>query len=303
MKIYAGIDGGGTGTTLRIENVEGTFSKEYKLGAFNLNSVGKEQFKKRLEEITSKIKECGSCCTLCIGAAGISNFETRSLIEEHMNTNLPDTKLTLMGDHEIALYGATGGKTGIILIAGTGSICSGMLEDQSVIRAGGYGHLIDDLGSGYSIGKDALYAIMCGEDGRREKTILKELILDKLKVSSISEIIKVVHESSDKSIVASLSREVEVAASKGDCVALAILERNACYLLELVKTVYTRMYASENLCKEKKIMLTLMGGMLINPTKLKEFLVEKIQAELPMVVVANPILNAVEGALLVAKEN
>ncbi|MFI3200818.1 MAG: BadF/BadG/BcrA/BcrD ATPase family protein [Eubacteriales bacterium] len=301
MEIYAGIDGGGTGTTLRVESVDRTYVEEYRFGAFNINSIGRERFVRRLEEIFTQVKECGTCTTLCIGAAGISNQETRSILEENVKKWLPYTKLKLMGDHEIALYGATKGDIGAILIAGTGSICSGILESGAIVRAGGYGHLIDDLGSGYSIGKDALYAIMCGEDGRGEETILTDLIKKQLKVTTIIEIVKVVHEASDKSVVASLSRQVEEAAKQGDSVASSILEQNAHHLLELVKAVCKKIVESKQSSQEEGIPLVLMGGMIANDTRLKEILLRKIALEVPYVVVKTSLLNAVEGAVLVAK--
>lgn len=300
MQIIAGIDGGGTKTTLLVESVDKTYSNKYEFGPFNLNSIGEEKFVFLLEELFSKLQSLGNCVALCIGAAGSSNPFMRELIMQQANKILPEVQVIIMGDHEIALYGATNGKPGAILIAGTGSICTGMNEAGSIVRAGGFGHLIDDYGSGYSMGRDGLSAVVQGEDGRGKRTILKEMIMDFWEITTIAELIRKTYETSDKSRIASLSRIVELAAAQGDEVALAVIEKNAIALLELVQAVYQKTVAKET---ENVFTLSLMGGMLTNSTKLREIFIAKLGAIYPEIQVTEPIGNAVEGAILVARKH
>lgn len=82
--------------------------------------------------------------------------------------------IRLVGDHETALAGALEEPAGVILIAGTGSICYGVNESGAKFRAGGYGHIIDDAGSAYAIGRDILKAVVRSSDGRQGQTVLKE---------------------------------------------------------------------------------------------------------------------------------
>lgn len=170
MIMVAGIDGGGTKTTVEVCGQNGELVKRKTFGAFNLNSIGEAAFEQLLGEIFDFIKACGEVHTVCIGAAGISNPSVQMLTEKVKKEKKFPGELLLRGDHEIALYGAVRDAAGCILIAGTGSICLGKKNSNSeekLIRAGGWGHLIDDGGSGYSLGRDALNAVVQSYDKRK----------------------------------------------------------------------------------------------------------------------------------------
>ena len=60
--------------------------------------------------------------------------------------------IALQGDAESAFYGALGGTAGIVVLSGTGSFCLGRDRTGTAARAGGWGPLFGDEGSGYHIG-------------------------------------------------------------------------------------------------------------------------------------------------------
>ena len=117
IQFIAGIDGGGTKTTVICQNLNGEILAEKRFGPFNINSIGEESFIALMSQICEFLNSIGECIVLYIGAAGVSNSQMQSLIElammkagiEHWN---------LVGDHEIALWGALEGKPGMSLIAG-----------------------------------------------------------------------------------------------------------------------------------------------------------------------------------------
>ena len=43
MRIAAGMDGGGTGTTLELRTTDGTFLERKRFGPLNVNSIGSRQ--------------------------------------------------------------------------------------------------------------------------------------------------------------------------------------------------------------------------------------------------------------------
>lgn len=295
MRIAAGIDGGGTGTTLELRKADGIFLERSHFGPFNVNSIGKERALGRLVEIFEYIRERGECCGICIGAAGISNPETRSVIEEAAGISGMGCRLLLKGDQEIALYGACKGESGAILIAGTGSICMGMDLEGRTWRAGGCGHLIDDEGSGYALGRDALSAVIRTFDGRSAPTLLTSLIMEAWKVSGREELIRRVYEAPDKSLVASLSPLVEQAGRRGDGAAMAIIEKGAAGLLELVLTVQRNLSL-------RHMALSFMGGMLTADTLLRQRLLGELQRQAPGVELRAPLADAAAGAAMLAVE-
>ena len=137
MKIVAGIDGGGTKTKVICQDLQGQTIAEEKFGAFNLNSIGEEGFTALMKQICEFLQNKGECVSLCIGAAGVSNPQMRGLVEQAMN-QAGIEKWELVGDHEIALWGALEGNPGVSLVAGTGSICCGRNAEGDSIRAGGW---------------------------------------------------------------------------------------------------------------------------------------------------------------------
>lgn len=54
--------------------------------------------------------------------------------------------------------------SGILVYAGTGSASCHVTASGEPVRAGGHGHLIDDAGSGFAIGRDGLRAVLRRED-------------------------------------------------------------------------------------------------------------------------------------------
>ena len=82
-----------------------------------------------------------------------------------------------------ALYGGTLTGCGVILIAGTGSVCFARNQQGQIWRTGGWGHLIGDEGSAYAVSAAMLRAVLMECDGRGEKTLLTPLVMEKLGIS------------------------------------------------------------------------------------------------------------------------
>jgi N-acetylglucosamine kinase-like BadF-type ATPase len=81
-------------------------------------------------------------------------------------------EVVVVGDADIALYGATEGEPGLIVIAGTGSICCGINARGRTACAGGWGPIAGDEGAGAWIARRALRAIAHAVDGRGPTTSL-----------------------------------------------------------------------------------------------------------------------------------
>src|SRR5882762_11584610 len=81
-------------------------------------------------------------------------------------------EVVVVGDADIALYGATEGAPGLIVIAGTGSNCCGINARGRTACAGGWGPIAGDEGAGAWIARRALRAIARAVDGRGAATSL-----------------------------------------------------------------------------------------------------------------------------------
>jgi N-acetylglucosamine kinase-like BadF-type ATPase len=79
----------------------------------------------------------------------------------------------VMSDAEAAWEGALGGGTGLLVLAGTGSIVIGRSASGAWGRAGGLGPLLGDEGSAFWIGREWLRATTGGEDFEPAREILR----------------------------------------------------------------------------------------------------------------------------------
>ncbi len=288
MQLAAGIDGGGTRPTCELISLADGTAARLVFGAFNRNSIGAEAFDALLDEIFSAIRRAGECKALCIGAAGVSNPEMADAIREKAAFyGMPP--VILVGDQAVALYGAADGGCGIALVSGTGSCCMGRDSRGKSVTSGGGGHLIDDGGSGYALGRDALSAVMRSFDGRGGHTLLSDLLKREWGVTNIPQLIAKVYAFPDKSGIASVSPLVEEAARAGDAKALEIVEKGAEELLLMVKTVYGQM-------ADEQMPLFLTGGLFSHETVLRETFIRRLGEALPCVTVTEPAMDAAAGA-------
>ena len=292
MKFVAGIDGGGTKTRILCCDLQGKQIAAREYGPFNLNSIGEEAFRNLIAEITTFLKATGDCTALCIGAAGVSNPRMGDLIAQAMET-AGIARWKLVGDQEIALWGALEGITGVSVVAGTGSICCGRNEAGDYITVGGWGHLIGDECSGYAIGRDVLKAVTHYWDGYGEETGLVKAVIDTLHLEDRQKMIAYVYENS-KSSVARAARIAEQEAANGDAVAKKILLKNAGDLAKQVKAVTARLSMQQG-------EIALLGGLLENDTIYRKSLVKEIQNTNPGFVCVTPKQNALTGAVLMAQ--
>lgn len=237
----AGIDGGGTHTRLEIRSSDNQLLRREIFGPFNLNSIGETAFRSLLHQVFAACGDMANVKKLCIGAAGISNPDVEAILTEELNHAGFAGKWKLCGDQEIALRGALDGP-GIVVIAGTGSICFGKNAAGHTARSGGFGHLIDDGGSGYALGRDALSEAVRWADGRGGDPAIQAAVFRALGISDVRQLVAFVYDRrTDKSAIARLSAVLLEEAAGGNGRALEILGKEAEELRCLAAAVQTRL--------------------------------------------------------------
>ncbi|MBO4278483.1 MAG: hypothetical protein J5891_01580 [Spirochaetales bacterium] len=289
-EFVCGIDGGGTRTTVVCRTAGGHEVGRREFGPLNLNSIGEDAFRKNLEEIIGYVSSLGTCRALCLGASGITNPDVRRVAESVLSSSAFPYRI--IGDHETAHTGALGGKEGIILISGTGSVCYGRTADGRSTFTGGWGHLMGDSGSGYGLGRDALIAVSKVFDGYGRKTVLKELLAEDIGLDSEQKIISYVY-SNDKSAVAALSPIVDRACRLGDDVAVDIVKANAMSLVDIVTAAAARLGL-------ERCSVALLGGLLAHETCLKQEFLRMLNEKAPGLRCVVPLHDAAEGAVMEA---
>jgi N-acetylglucosamine kinase-like BadF-type ATPase len=203
------------------------------------------------------------------------------------------------------LYSGTLGRAGIVNISGTGSITFGMNEKGVRKRAGGWGYLIGDRGSGYSIGRDALQSAFEAYDGCGKETLLTELILQGTQVQSLTDLIPSIYElGKARKVIAPLSRIVVQAADQGDEVAQRILQKAAVDMATGIECLLTQLFHDRGRHHLSNIPVVLTGGVYSRsdwfiPT-IKEKLSRMNEAKIEIIV---PNVPPVAGGVIAALRN
>lgn len=301
MRYVAGLDGGGTKTAVTIADENGSIVHEFAVGALNINGQDEASVRASLAEICAEIDRAlpgglAACTVICLGAAGISNPVVSGLMTSGLREGGYGGELVLVGDHETALCGAHDGLYGAILIAGTGSIAYGRNGNGDTHRAGGFGHLIDDEGSGYSIGRDLLSAVVRSSDGREEPTVITDLVYERLGIGSVREIVGFVYDKNrNKKEIAAIAPLLSAACESGDRAALRIAQRNADALAETACAVTGRLELQDG-------ELALLGSVLTRNRHVRERFIEAMSRLQPGLSCIEPKRDASYGAVLLALE-
>ncbi len=302
-KLVLGLDGGGTSTRAVLANVHGEISGVGQAGSSNYDDIGVEETQKNIKLAVDKAwQQSGHVFqpvqAIFLGMAGVvSDFDRAKIGKIVSDLNLcENNQVGIDHDLRIALAGGMALKPGIVLIAGTGASCYGRTPQGISCRVGGWGHLLDDGGSSYFLGLEALRAAVRSTDGRLGPTVLLEQILSTLGMKDILEIMhRVYFPQMNKTEIASLAPLVLAAAAGGDQVALQIVEAGQNELAALVDIACQRLAQ-----KPSETLLTVIGGLAQSGTYFKSGLYNAIEARLPGIQISEPALPPVLGAVMLA---
>ncbi|MDF2568724.1 MAG: N-acetylglucosamine kinase [Sporomusa sp.] len=305
MQWIIGIDGGGTRTVGWAADLEGKILGRVENGSGNYHTTGLPNFTAVMAGV---IDELAVGCNVkktdlqvvSLGLAGVDRISDKQIILETLTQLGLPCQYLVNSDAKIAMVAGLGKAEGIILIAGTGSIAYGINKQGEIIRAGGWGHLASDEGSGYAIGHQALVRGIRSAEGRDKATILLGMIMENLSLKSWDEMVGTINSPAmSKAKVASLAQLVAAAAAQGDQVASEILMQAGNELASLVESVIIRGFSQREL-----VQVCIFGGVVSNiPLVRKQ--VEELLADKAIIVSSQsqPVAGAVSLALEFTKGN
>jgi len=145
-------------------------------------------------------------------------------------------RIRVMSDAEAALAGAFTGGPGVVVIAGTGSVAIGRGNDGKLLRAGGFGHVFGDRGSGFWIAREAISAALEAFDGVGNETGLVRLVEGEPR-----DFVLGLMEKDTTRRVASLAPRVLDLAEEGDRVAMGIIGDGLRHLVGLARSLVQKL--------------------------------------------------------------
>ena len=230
-ELFLGIDGGGTKTELAVVSRDGYVLRRVVKGGCNPNDVG---FVKAVELISGSIadilKDFPSVSQVFLGIAGSTSGNYAKRLHTELSGIYPNVGFTVKSDAYNLL--AIDESAGMAVISGTGSVVFAKHGDRYQ-RIGGWGYLLDEGGSAYDIGRDALREALKEEDMLIPHSTLSELLLKKLNTATLWEHVSEIYKGG-KPYVASLAEVVFAAYKMGAGNAKSIIDKNAKALAELL---------------------------------------------------------------------
>lgn len=306
-RVAIGIDGGGTRLRAAIAAEDGELLGRGEAGAGNYHDVGAAVVRENISRAvaqawTAADKRPHRADAIFLGLGSIVTPEDQAVIRGIVRDLgiAHEERIGVDHDLRVALAGGMAGRPGIVLIAGTGSSCYGRNESGQSWQAGGWGPFLDDPGSSYWLGWQAMVAAVRDHDGRGGRTRLHQSVLEALRISSVREILRRVElEGMERSEIAALAPLVTSAAAGGDEVARSLIEQGVDQLAMMVATVAERLSFASSSSKTPVVVtggLTSAGSVFLAPLQ------RAIQRRAPATRIVNAQLPPVLGGVLLALE-
>ncbi len=296
MAYFLGIDGGGTKTTCMLGD-EGSVLAAEIVGGSNIIRLGEEQARAAIGEGVRRVCartgiKPGEIVAVCAGVSGAAQPSTRQQIAQIL-ADVISGEVEVVGDMVVAHEAALRGDSGIVVIAGTGSIAYARNGGDSA-RAGGWGHAISDEGSGHWIGKQAVIGIMRALDAGRQ-TSLSQRILASWMLESFDELVRYANASPPPDFSALFPVVLEEA-DGGDGYASDILNQAGSELAGLAELVFRRLWNPDDPVK-----IALTGGVVQNSQRVCDSFEREARSAMRKVEVFRSSVAPAEGALRLAR--
>lgn len=238
--VYIGIDIGGTRSVA--EAVAGDERYRAHGPGANLNRTSVERVAAVLSELVGEALQAfprASHVYACAGVAGAGRPDASKRLSDRWHGLLPahvEADVCVEHDGVVALEGAFAGESGAILIAGTGSLALGRTASGALVRAGGWGYLLGDEGSGYAVGRAAIRALAEATDGGPTSALTTRIAMH-LGMRTRDDLVRLVYD--ERLPFENIAPLVVEAASAGEPQACELLEREAAILVRQIELLTT----------------------------------------------------------------
>jgi N-acetylglucosamine kinase-like BadF-type ATPase len=293
-----GIDAGGTKTVCYLADERGQVVGEGRGSGANLHAHGELEVEKVVYDVIEQAIGDRAIlpAAVCLAIAGVDRDDDNRIVRSMLRRLGFRSHALTVNDALAALIAGVGDDPGVVLIAGTGSIAYGVNADGYAARAGGWGFILGDEGSGYWIGRRALAAVMREGDGRGTRTRLTPLVLEHFELARLDGLVREVYDQgANRQAVAALGPLVERARAEGDVVASEILRTAGEELTRAAGSVIERLQM-----RGQPFRTVLSGGMFRIIPWLAEDVTRRLAEVAPRAVVTRLEIEPAAGAVHLA---
>ncbi|HET7263361.1 MAG TPA: BadF/BadG/BcrA/BcrD ATPase family protein [bacterium] len=303
MDYFLGVDGGASGTACAVASADGAVLGIGHAGPSNhiLAPGGRERARAAVRDgVGHALAAAGlghvKFRAAQFGMTGITrDTEQARVFAEVVRETLEAALVRIENDAVIARAGALAGRPGVIVIAGTGSVAYGEDPHGGRARAGGWGYIFGDDGSGFSIGCGGVRAALHARDGTGEPTVLGERLGDAAGMPAADIPMAFYEGRIDRSRIAALSRVVARAAEEHDAVGRRLMEEAAAALARLAAAVIAKLRWPDG-----PVAVGPVGGVFEAGRTILRPLGEALARTAPAAILVPPRLEPAAGAVLLS---
>jgi glucosamine kinase len=236
-----GVDGGATKTLAAVLDLHSEELHLAHAGPSNEDAVGAKAAGEALLGAAQEAIERAAIDAEDLAAAvlAVAGTSTES-IARHVRASRPESWI-VVNDVVGAWATATGAGPGVAAISGTGSNVFGVGPGARAWRAGGWGHLLGDEGSGYWLGVQSIKAALRDRESSGPETALSDAAPAFFGLASVEALASYVYSKPlTKGEIAAFAIETAKLAEQGDEVAQELFRHGAALLGEQILAVIRR---------------------------------------------------------------
>ena len=255
--------GGSKTHAMRVEHDGGTTEVgtiEVVVGSANVSSVGDVEAGRQLDAAIEQLGGVRGVAAVCAGAAGVDTPIAVRRLRELIVERVGCVKVRIVHDSQLILA-AAGVDDGIAVISGTGSVAWARNGERTA-RAGGWGYLLGDEGSGYWVARESVRTTLDAVDKGSPAGELGQMLAADCGLADHTELLNHFYQQSDRRYWAGRSRVVFELARSGDLTCLGIVDAAARALASLAVQVCSRVEATGP--------VVLAGGLIVHQPMLAE---------------------------------
>ena len=197
LQLVIGIDGGATYSHGVAVTHDGRVLAVVHSASMNFTGSYQKEVRRRVNEILRDLELqlpfANEFTHYAVSASGIFNEATADQKEKLCGKIYPWKRTRLVGDSIAAFQGATLGRPGVLAICGTGTSIIACNKEEEFTQLGGWGPLLDDVGSAYWIALKCILASIAEFELTGPETAITPALCEWYEIKNVQGLIPVIY--------------------------------------------------------------------------------------------------------------
>ena len=238
--IIIGVDGGGTKTVAAAMRADGTLLAFRTGDGINFNNIGMDRARGNLKcVVDALLSACGEkeAALIGVGMSALDGESDAALTAAFAGDCFDPARILMNSDAHAALMSATMGGAGMIVICGTGSMILSVGKDGRQNVRGGWGYLLGDDLSSYTLAVDGMRRAIAAWEGTGGQTKLCAALTRHFALTEPRDLIQKMYAlRSAPQDTACFAKTVLCLAHEGDAEAKSVVTENIARLAALARS-------------------------------------------------------------------